>query len=127
MAEHAETRTLLFRLGGAIYGCDLSLVREIIPYRRATRLPGAPAYVHGLINLRGTILTVIDLGTRLEAGRPLVVDGSIIIIGVDARQVGFAVSDVMDVAEVRAELDATATATASAATDGHPLDSERLV
>ena len=62
----AAARTLLFRVAGKTYGCDIDAVREIIPYRRATRLPGAPSFVQGLINLRGTIVTVLDLGTRLE-------------------------------------------------------------
>jgi len=67
---------LLFRVGGAVYGCDIDEIREIVPFRPATRLPGAPNYVWGLINLRGTIVTVLDLGVRL---------------------VGVAVQEVMDV------------------------------
>ena len=39
--------TLLFRVAGGVYGCDIDDVREIIPLRRATRLPGAPAFVRG--------------------------------------------------------------------------------
>src|SRR6187455_550593 len=77
--SRAAARTLLFRVAGKVYGCDIEEVREIIPYRRATRLPGAPPYVQGLINLRGTIVTVLDLGTRLDAGRAPVSEGSIIL------------------------------------------------
>ena len=51
--SRAAARTLLFRVAGKVYGCDIDAVREIIPYRRATRLPGAPSFVQGLINLRG--------------------------------------------------------------------------
>jgi purine-binding chemotaxis protein CheW len=82
-----------------VYGCEIDVVREIIPYRRATRLPGAPPYVQGLINLRGTIVTVLDLGTRLDPSRPPVrdVDGSIILVEHGAHAVGVAVDEVMDV------------------------------
>ncbi|HKO17243.1 MAG TPA: chemotaxis protein CheW [Gemmatimonadaceae bacterium] len=90
-------RTLLFRVGNAVYGCDLADVREIIPHRKATRLPGAPASVQGLINLRGTIVTVIDLGARLLPGSTPVTDGSIILTGAGARVAGIAVEEVLDV------------------------------
>jgi purine-binding chemotaxis protein CheW len=92
----AAIRVLLFALGGQTYGCDIATVREIIPQRKATRLPGAPAFVCGLINLRGTIVTVLDLGQRLERGAAKE-DGSIILAEVGTKVVGIAVDDVMDV------------------------------
>ena len=102
-------RTLLFRVAERVYGCDIEAVREIIPYRRATRLPGAPPYVQGLINLRGTIVTVLDLGTRLDASRPPVREGSIILATYGARVVGVAVDEVMDVQAITEEPIATNT------------------
>jgi purine-binding chemotaxis protein CheW len=86
-----------------VYGCDIEAVREIIPYRRATRLPGAPRYVQGLINLRGTIVTVLDLGVRLEADRAPVREGSIILATHGTRVVGVAVDEVMDVQAIQEE------------------------
>ena len=80
-----------------MYGCNIEAVREILPYRRATRLPGAPSFVQGLINIRGTIITVLDLGTRLESGRAPVTDGSIILAEYGSRSVGVVVEEVMDV------------------------------
>lgn len=103
MRELPQLRTLLFRVGQAVYGCDIAAVREIVPVRRATRLPGTPPYVNGLINLRGTILTVIDLGTRLEGDPTLTAEGSIIIVEVGGRHLGVVVSDVMDVTPLRLE------------------------
>ena len=92
-------RTLLFRVSSAVYGCDIDDIREIVPYRQATRLPGAPAYVAGLINLRGTIVTVLDLGARLDPNRQRVTDGSIMLVALPGhtRLVGIAVQEVMDV------------------------------
>ena len=105
LEQLAAARTLLFRVAGSVYGCDIDAVREIIPYRRATRLPGAPPYVQGLINLRGTIVTVLDLGTRLDPTRPLMrdVDGSIILAEHGTRVVGVAVDEVMDVQAIAEE------------------------
>ena len=99
----ATTRTLLFRVAGKVYGCEIDAVREIIPYRRATRLPGAPPFVQGLINLRGTIVTVLDLGARLDPARPPVRDGSIILATHGTRVVGVAVDEVMDVQGISEE------------------------
>jgi purine-binding chemotaxis protein CheW len=104
-----DARTLLFRVGERVFGCDIEAVREIIPYRRATRLPGAPAYVQGLINLRGTIVTMLDLGRRLDAERPPVRDGSIILVEHGTRAVGVAVDEVMDVRFITEEPIATST------------------
>src|SRR6478672_8530994 len=93
LESRAIARTLLFRVAGKVYGCDIEAVREIIPYRGATRLPGAPPFVQGLINLRGTIVTVLDLGTRLDPARQPVRDGSgsIILATHGTRTVGVAV------------------------------------
>jgi purine-binding chemotaxis protein CheW len=100
-------RTLLFRAGTAVYGCDIDDIREIVPFRAATRLPGAPPYVQGLINLRGTIVTVLDLGLRLEPMRRPVSDGSIMLVALPGgtRLVGVAVQEVMDVRIVGTERD----------------------
>jgi purine-binding chemotaxis protein CheW len=105
LEQLAAARTLLFRVAGSVYGCDIDAVREIIPYRRATRLPGAPAHVQGLINLRGTIVTVLDLGARLDASRPAMHDigGSIILAEHGTRVVGVAVDEVMDVQAIAEE------------------------
>ncbi|MGH7669273.1 MAG: chemotaxis protein CheW [Gemmatimonadaceae bacterium] len=97
MTEPAELRTLLFRVGAAVYGCDIAAVREIVPVRQATRLPGTPPYVDGLINLRGAILTVIDLAIRLEGAPSPRDDSSVIIVQVGARHLGLVVGEVMDV------------------------------
>jgi purine-binding chemotaxis protein CheW len=99
LEQLAAARTLLFRVAGSVYGCDIDAVREIVPDRRATRLPGAPPYVQGLINLRGTIVTVLDLGARLDGSRAPMRDsgGSIILAEHGTRVVGVAVDEVMDV------------------------------
>ncbi|MFL5578587.1 MAG: chemotaxis protein CheW [Gemmatimonadaceae bacterium] len=104
---------LTFAAGGRLYGCDVGVVREILPSRRCTRLPGAPPYVRGLTNLRGTIVTVIDLsahlggaatGARAARGSgPATVsgtEGSIILAEIGTKVVGLAVDGVRDVQTV---------------------------
>jgi purine-binding chemotaxis protein CheW len=96
-------RLVLFRLGDRLYGIDLEAVREILPVRRATRLPGSPAYVAGLINVRGTIVTVIDLGARLDGNSSLAADGSVMLVEHRQKIVGVAVAEVKDVMMLPAE------------------------
>ena len=80
-----------------MYGCAIGAVREIIPFRRTTRLPGAPGYVCGLINLRGAIVTVLDLGLRLGAAPVDRVAGSIIVVEHGSKCIGVGVDEVRDV------------------------------
>jgi purine-binding chemotaxis protein CheW len=89
--------TLLFRVGATTYGCDISDAQEIIPLRPVTRLPGAPACVRGLMNMRGIIVTVLDLGVRFDPARPPATDGSILLIRYRDRLVGAVVDEVLDV------------------------------
>jgi purine-binding chemotaxis protein CheW len=96
VSAQATLRLLLFAVAGTVYGCDIAAVREIVPLRRATRLPGAPAYVRGLFNLRGAIVTVIDLAARL-AGGVAAEEGSVVLAQYGTKSVGLAVDEVRDV------------------------------
>ena len=55
-----------FWLGDALYGIEVERVREVLRQQDITRVPLAPATVAGLINLRGQVVTTIDLRERLD-------------------------------------------------------------
>ena len=55
-----------FFLNGLFFGVEVLKVQEVIRYQEMTRVPLAPAMIEGLINLRGQIITAIDLRRRLE-------------------------------------------------------------
>jgi purine-binding chemotaxis protein CheW len=95
-SDVAPRQLLLFRLADRIGGIELEIVREILPPPPATRLPGAPAYVRGLINVRGTVITVIDLVARVY-GQPARPDGPIMLIEHQNRLIGVAVDEVVEV------------------------------
>ena len=97
----AARRALLFAVAGRLYGCEIETVREIMPVRHCTRLPGAPPFVRGLINLRGTVVTVVDLALRLGVGRGAAEDGSIVVVDLGTRVAGLAVDEVRDVVPLR--------------------------
>jgi purine-binding chemotaxis protein CheW len=93
-------RLLAFEVGGTVFACDMESFREIAPMQRTTRLPGAPETVCGLINLRGTIVTVIDGGVVL-GGPPSVRTGGLILLADHfERFVGVGVDDVRDIHDV---------------------------
>lgn len=98
-----QRRLLLFDVGGKRFACDMGAIREIIPFQRVTRLPGAPATVCGLINLRGTIVTVLDLGARVTNHACDRVGGLILLVPYREKVVGIGVDEVRDLQSVSAD------------------------
>jgi len=89
---------LTFSIGNEEYGIDILKVQEIKGFVPTTRIPNSPPHVTGVLNLRGTIVPVIDL--RLRLGMPLAEYGTftvIIVLAVNAKVVGAIVDAVSDV------------------------------
>ncbi|MET0364896.1 MAG: chemotaxis protein CheW [Sphingobium sp.] len=59
---------ITFRIGEQYLGVDIMAIREIRAWSPTTRLPHVPNYVHGVVNLRGSVLPVFDLSARLGWG-----------------------------------------------------------
>ena len=59
-----EQQLVLFQVGAELYGVDIARVHEIIRLQAITRVPRAPAFVEGIINLRGKVIPVVDLRRR---------------------------------------------------------------
>ncbi|MEW6489662.1 MAG: chemotaxis protein CheW [Thermodesulfobacteriota bacterium] len=89
-----------FSVGGLLAGLDVRNVREINRLPEITPVPRAPAFVRGLVNLRGQTVTVFDLGACLAVGRCLLSEESRNVV-LKADAVGLLVDRVGDV--VRAE------------------------
>jgi len=60
------TQYLTFKLGEEVFALDVAKVREILDFTTVTRVPQTPAYMRGVINLRGSVVPVLDL--RLKFG-----------------------------------------------------------
>ena len=99
-AELQVRRFLLFGVAGRLCACDLDAVREIVPARAATRLPGAPEWVRGLINLRGTLVTVVDLAVRFGSADGTAGTRSIIVAEAVGKTFGIGVDEVRNVQSV---------------------------
>lgn len=95
---------LSFTLGQEQYGVDILKVQEIRGYDQVTRVPDAPDYIKGVINLRGTIVPVIDLRLKLRLENARYDAFTVmIVLNVEQRVVGIVVDSVSDVIELSAE------------------------
>jgi purine-binding chemotaxis protein CheW len=98
--DDAARPLVLCLLGGRTYAVDLLSIREIIPIRGATRLPNSPPFVAGLMNVRGTIVTVIDLACRL-GGAHVGAEASVVLVEHRGKLIGVAVDEVTEVLRLR--------------------------
>lgn len=97
----AETKVVVFRVGKEEYAVTISAVQEVGPWAQPTPVPEAPPMVEGVINLRGDIIPVIDLGRLFKTGRQKeLADSKTIVMEVDGHRAGFVVDDVTEVQTV---------------------------
>jgi purine-binding chemotaxis protein CheW len=92
-----EVQLACFRVGTEMYALDIMRIKEIIRPQKLTVVPKAPAFIEGVINLRGTVLPVVDLRRRFD--QPVVADRRtrVIIATVQGRIIGLMVDEVAEV------------------------------
>jgi purine-binding chemotaxis protein CheW len=89
---------LTCRLGEETYGIDILKVQEIRELDVVTRVPRVASFVRGVINLRGAIVPIVDLGLMFGFPEPIELEkASAIVLNVDRRMVGLVVASVSDV------------------------------
>lgn len=89
-----------FYVGDALCGMDILKVQEINKIMQMTKVPQAPEYVLGILNLRGQIVTIIDLGKKLGLGETdMNLDPRNIIVNTSGGHVGLLVKRISDVVE----------------------------
>lgn len=93
-----ENKVVIFSVGRQEYAVPIGLVKEVQPWTKPTPVPEAPPIVEGVIDLRGEIVPIIDLGRRFGTSRARAPEESkIMIIEVGGRQAGVVVDDVTEV------------------------------
>lgn len=93
-----ELKLIIFKLGREEYGLDILKVQEIKRLMSITRVPSTPFFIKGVINLRGSVLPVIDLRTRLNLPENSLTDAArIIVVLINENIVGFIVDEVVEV------------------------------
>ena len=96
-----ELKLIIFKLGREEYGMDILRVQEIKRMMSITRVPSTPPFIKGVINLRGSVLPVIDLRTRLGLLEEELQDSArIIVVLVNEATVGFIVDEVVEVTTI---------------------------
>ena len=96
-SQVARDEFLAFRLGDEEYAIDILKVQEIRAHEAVTRIANAPAYLKGVINLRGTIVPIVDLRVKLGMERLADASAVAIILNLDGRVMGMVVDAVSDV------------------------------
>lgn len=95
------SQVLTFNLGDELYGVDILRVQEIKGYTAVTKIPNTPSHIKGVLNLRGTIVPIVELRTKF--GMPTIdytMFTVIIVVVVRDKVMGLvvdAVSDVLDI------------------------------
>ena len=102
-ANPIDLELLSFYVGDHEYSVDIMSVREIRGWTKTTSLPHSPDFVRGVINLRGTVLPVVDLALRLglEAQDPHE-RNVIVVVDLDNRTLGLRVDAVSDILSIPA-------------------------
>lgn len=106
--DSSAVQYLTFRLDGEAFATEISKVREVLEFTKITRVPRSPGFMRGVINLRGSVVPVIDL--RKQFGMPVAkrtVDTCIIILEVTiddkATVIGALADSVQEVIDLKAD------------------------
>ncbi|AQS59853.1 chemotaxis protein CheW [Desulforamulus ferrireducens] len=101
LSSAQEEQVVVFQLMEQVYGVDINSVYEIIRMESITKIPRSPHFVEGVINLRGRIIPVIDLGLRFGLGQnERTQDSRIIIVEVSGQTIGMIVDSVQEVLRI---------------------------
>jgi purine-binding chemotaxis protein CheW len=97
LLDQQETM-LVFELGGEKYGVDVMMIRAVRTIQQVTRVPGAPAFYPGVINVRGQIITVLDLRSFFDVPtRAEVLPEEVIIVQGNQLRLGLLAERVLDI------------------------------
>jgi len=92
-----------FEVGGRLIAIDVANVREVVRWQPVTPLPKSPALIDGVIDLRGTLVPVVDLGRALDAGKVKPTTGTRIVVAeTDGLVVGLTVDSAVEVLQISA-------------------------
>lgn len=93
-----EIQVVVFKLNNQLFGVETAQVKVIERFKETTKVPKMPDYIHGIINLRGSVIPVIDLNRKFEIGETEITKKTkIIITEIDGRPVGYIVNDVVEI------------------------------
>ncbi len=93
-----DKQYVIFKLENEEYAIEIMSVQEITTYSEPTAIPDAPGYIHGVMNLRGNIVPIVDLKERLRVKNTVPNESKrIVIVNIDEHQLGVIVDDASQV------------------------------
>ena len=96
-----QVQLVTFRVGGEEFGLDVFQVHEILRYSEPTPMPKAPAFVEGVLDVRGALIPVVDLRKRFELHEVAYGDDTrIILVDFQGERLGLIVDEVSEVLRV---------------------------
>lgn len=102
--KQTRIEALAFSLGAEEYGVDILKVQEIREHDAVTRIANAPDTIQGVVNLRGSIVPIVDLRQRFRLGlRQPGQPGVVIVLNIAGRIIGMVVDSVSDVVGLSAD------------------------
>lgn len=97
-AAKKQREFLTFTLGDEEYAIDILKVQEIRGFEAVTRIANTPAFIKGVINLRGLIVPIVDMRIKFNLGEPVYNEFTItVILNIGKRVIGIVVDSVSDV------------------------------
>ncbi len=97
-ASNTEFHAIGFQVGAEEYGLELRSVQEIIATPRITRVPKAPPYIRGVINLHGNVVPVLDVARRFGLGDTAMSSGSkVVVVETEGESIGLLAESVSKV------------------------------
>lgn len=101
------TQYLTFKLGQEVFAVDVAKVREILDFTPATKVPGTPEFMRGVINVRGNVVPVVDMRLKFGMSRTeKTVDTCIVVVEISVEEersvLGALVDSVQEVFELEA-------------------------
>jgi purine-binding chemotaxis protein CheW len=113
----AEKQLVVFTLGAESYAVDINMVREIIQLQSITRVPGTSSSVEGVINLRGTVIPVVELRKKFHLSKvERNKETRIVVVSCKGAEVGVIVDSVAQVLRIPVD---SIEASSNVFTEGH--------
>ena len=100
----ADKQVVVFRILSEEYGLEISGIQEIVRYQNITRIPEAPLFIKGIVNLRGQVIPVVDLKRRFyQVDSQVTEDTRIVVVKVGDKTIGIIADEVSEVLRIPEE------------------------
>ncbi|GAB6099366.1 chemotaxis protein CheW [Halanaerocella petrolearia] len=94
---------IVFEVGTEKFGIKITEVQEIIKPQQVTSLPRSADFIKGIIELRGEVIVIVNLGERLGIGEVAETEGRVLVVNINGVNAGLVVDDASDVVQINTD------------------------